>query len=127
MQKKFKKENTREYINIKYFSVIAYTYLRNYRLFNKEMDNNLINIKEGNKSIFNKITVIYQRKGNVYTKDIFIIMTELIITNISNINKIQYFMELTYYATPPNHKNYKILIILAFNQALFKTILCNLS
>ena len=104
MQKKFKKENTREYINIKYFSVIAYTYLRNYRLFNKEMDNNLINIKEGNKSIFNKITVTYQRKGNIYTKDIFIIMTELIITNISNINNI-----------------------LAFNQALFKTILCNLS
>jgi len=91
------------------------------------MDNNLINIKEGNKSIFNKITVTYQRKGNVYTKDIFIIMTELMITNISNINNIQYFMEVTYYATPPNHKNHMILIILAFNQALFKTILCNLS
>ena len=47
----------------------------------------------------------------------------------SNINKkdnIQYFMDVTYYATPPNNSKYKLLVILAFNRQLFKSILCNL-
>ena len=37
---------------------------------------------------------------------------------------IQYFLDETYYATPPNNKRYRILIILSFNPELFRTLLC---
>ena len=42
-------------------------------------------------------------------------MTEQMINNICNPKNIQYFQDITYYATPGNNKKYKILVILAFN------------
>ena len=47
--------------------------------------------------------------------------------NISNKDNSQYFIDITYYATPPNNKNYKLFIILAFNHKEYKTIICNIS
>ena len=38
-----------------------------------------------------------------------------------------YFMDVTYYATPPINRKYKLMVILAFNKDLFKSIICNLS
>ncbi len=54
-------------------------------------------------------------------------MTPDMIDNITNKNNIQYFMDVTYYATPPNNKKFKLLIILAFNNNLYKTLLWNIS
>jgi len=36
-------------------------------------------------------------------------------------------MEVTYYATAPINRKYKLMVILAFNKDLFKSIICNLS
>ena len=47
--------------------------------------------------------------------------------NINKKENIQYFFDVTYYATPPGIHNYKLLIILTFNRELFKTIFINLT
>ena len=36
-------------------------------------------------------------------------------------------MGVTYYVTPPNNKKFKLLMVLAFNNNLYKTLLCNIS
>ena len=51
-------------INIKNLSIQAFTYLKNQRQFNSEMDTNLLNIKENN-NIVNKINVIFKKKENM--------------------------------------------------------------
>ena len=91
------------------------------------MDINLLNIKENNNNIVNKINVIFKRKGIKYEKDIYIIMNTEMKENIKNEKNIQYFLDVTYYDTPPNNKKYRILIILLFNSELFRTLLCNIS
>ena len=117
----------KDIINIKNLSIQAFTYLKNYRQFNSEMDTNLLNIKENNNNIVNKINVIFKRKGIKYEKDIYIIMNTEMKENIKNQENIQYFLDVTYYATPPNNKKYRILIIISFNSELFRTLLCNIS
>ena len=74
----------------------AYVYLTNYRRYNSEMTNNLLNIQINNENVVNKINVSFKRKGILYTKDIYIIMTNNMIENISKINNSQYFMDVTY-------------------------------
>ena len=54
-------------------------------------------------------------------------MTDFMKNNIINKNNIQYFIDVTYYATLPNNKKFKILIILAFNRDTCNTILCNIN
>ena len=49
------------------------------------------------------------------------------IENISNKNNTQYFMDVTYYSTPPNNPKFKIWIILAFDNTKYSTVLCNIS
>ena len=91
------------------------------------MFNNLINLTFNNEKIVSEIFVNYERKNKLYKKEIYIIMTKNMITNIINKDNIQYFMDVTYYATPPNTSKYKLLVILAFNRDLYKSIICNLS
>ena len=74
----------------------AYVYLTNYRRYNSEMTNNLLNIQINNENVVNKINVSFKRKGILYTKDIYIIMTNNMIETISKINNSQYFMDVTY-------------------------------
>ena len=119
--------NLDEILNIKSIINGAYTYLRNYREYNREMFNNLINLTFNNEKIISEIFVNYERKNKLYKKEIYIIMTKDMITNIINKDNIQYFMDVTYYATPPNTSKYKLLVILAFNRDLYKSIICNLS
>ena len=71
--------------------------------------------------------MFFKRKGIKYEKDIYIIMNTEMKENIKNEKKIQYFLDVTYYATPPNNKKYRTLIILSFNSELFRTLLCNKS
>ena len=125
--KKNKSNNIQDIINLKNLTKTAYNYLRNYREFHHEMDNNLLNMKFNNLNIVTKIDVTFIRKNKNITKDIYIIMTEFMINNIANKNNIQYFIDVTYYATPPNNKKFKILIIIAFNRETYNTILCNIS
>ena len=54
-------------------------------------------------------------------------MTDEMEENIKNKNNSQYFLDTTYYATPPNSKQSKIVLLLAFNKAYYKTLICNLS
>ena len=91
------------------------------------MDNNLLNFKINEDNIVTKINTTFERKKIIYTKEIYIIMTSDMIENINNKSNVQYFMDVTYYATPPNNKKFKLLIILAFNNNLYKTLLCNIS
>ena len=91
------------------------------------MKNNILNIRINNEEVVNKIDVSFKRKGVLYTKDIYAIMTKQMIENIANKNNTQYFMDVTYYATPPNNQNFKILIILAFDNTKYSTVLCNIS
>ena len=64
-------------------SIQAFTYLKNQRQFNSEMDTNLLNIKENN-NIVNKINMIFQKKGIKYEKDKYIIMNTEMKENIKN-------------------------------------------
>ena len=65
------------------------------------MDNILLNKKFNNLNFVTKIDVTFIRKNKNITKDIYIIMTEFMINNIANKNNIQYFIDVTYYSTPP--------------------------
>ena len=47
--------------------------------------------------------------------------------NIKNKKNTQYFLDTTYYATPPNSTQNKIVVNLAFNSETFKSLICNLS
>ena len=125
--KKNTNKNIEDIINIKNLTKTAYNYLRNYREFHNEMDKNMLNMKFNNKNIVSKIDVTFVRKNKYITKDIYIIMTDFMTQNIINKSNIQYFIDVTYYATPPNNKKFKILIILAFNRDSYNTILCNIS
>ena len=91
------------------------------------MKNNILNIQINIEEVVNKIDVSFKRKGVLYTKDIYVIMTKQMIENIANQNNTQYFMDVTYYATPPNNQKFKILIILAFDNTKYSTVLCNIS
>ena len=91
------------------------------------MNNNLINLTLDNEKIVTELYVNFERKNKVFKKAIYIIMTKEMISNITKNDNIQYFMDVTYYATPPNTSKYKLLVILAFNRELFKSIICNLS
>jgi hypothetical protein len=79
------------------------------------MDKNLLNMKINNSDKFSKLQVTFKKNNENITKDICILMTEDMINNIRNKHNIQYFMDVTYYATPPNVNKYKLLIIIEFN------------
>jgi hypothetical protein len=110
------KIDIKEIINIKNYSISGYNYLKNYRQFNSEMDKNLLNMKINNSDKFSKLQVTFKKNNENIAKDICILMTEDMINNIRNKHNIQYFMDVTYYETPPPNVNkYKLLIIIAFN------------
>ena len=90
------------------------------------MYNNLINLSIINEKIITELYVNFMRKNKTFKKDIYVIMTKEMISNIAKKDNIQYFMDVTYYAIPPNESKYKSFIILAFNRELFKSIICNL-
>ena len=114
-------------VNIKSLCIGAYTHLRNYRELKKEMYNNIINFTIDNKKVVTNLKVTYTRKNKYFTKDIFIIMSDQMERNIKKNDNIQFFMDVTYYATPPNDNKYKLLVILAFNNELFKSVIYSLS
>ena len=93
----------------------------------KNLDNNLNVFMYKEKNIITNLTVSFERKKNIYTKNILVIMSGEMEENILKKDNTQYFIDITYYATPPNNKNYKLFIILAFNQREYKTIICNIS
>ena len=69
----------------------------------------------------------YLKEKELNMKNIYIIMNTDMKENIKNEKNIQYFLDGKYYATPPNNKKYRILIILPFNSELLRTLLCNIS
>ena len=114
-------------VNIKNFCVSGYIHLRNLREFDLAMHKNLTNFKINEKNVVNELEVTFKRKNKIFTNSIYVIMSETMEENIKRNNNIQYFLDVTYYATPPTNKKYKLLVILAFNRDLFKSVLCNLS
>ncbi len=107
--------------------ISGYIHLRNQREFNNEMNNNLKNFEINQKKIVTELEVSFKGKNTIYKKSIFIIMTENMEKNIQKINNIQYFLDVTYYVTPPSNKKYKLFVLLAFNKDIYKTVICNLS
>jgi len=97
------------------------------RKFNKAMQNNLKNFEIYNKKTVTKFEVSYKRKNYIYKKLIFVIMSTNIEENIQKKNNIQYFLDVTYYATPSTNKNHKLFVLLVFYKDFFKTIISNLS
>ena len=78
-------------------------------------------------TVVTKLNANFQRKDKIFHKDIFIIMTDTMELNIRKSNNIQYFMDVTYNATPPNSQKYKLLTLLAFNRMEYKSIICCLA
>jgi len=76
-------------INLKNLCIGAYTFLRNYRSFNKEMKINLLNFTINDKKVITNIEVSFIRKNKIYKKDIFILMTPEMENNIGKTNNIQ--------------------------------------
>jgi len=50
------------------------------------MKNNILNIQINIEDVVNKINVSFKRKGILHTKDIYVIMINKMIENISNKN-----------------------------------------
>ena len=119
--------NIENIMTLKNMIYSEYIYLRNYREKNREMYNNLNNLTLDNEKIVTELYVNYERKNNIFKKAIYIIMTKEMISNITKNDNIQYFMDVIYYATPPNTSKYKLVVILAFNRESFKSIIFNLS
>ena len=113
-------------INLTNICSKSYNFIRNQKNKKNNFDNNLDNFIFNKKNIINKIKVTLIRKKIKYTKDICIIMTDEMEENIKK-NNSQYFLDTTYYATPPNSKQSKFVLLLAFNKAYYKALICNLS
>ncbi len=113
--------------NINNIIRIAYNSLRLYNNYNNNFEDNILNWKVNEFNIVSKLIVNFKRKNINYKKSIYIIMTKEMEHNITEENNIQYFSDTTYYSMPPNKFNYKIFLILAFNNKLHKVILCNIS
>ena len=94
---------------------------------NSNLDNNLKVFMYNDKNIITNLNFTFERNKIKYNKNILIIMNKEMELNISNKDNSQYFIDITYYATPHNNKNYKLFVILAFNYKEYKTIICNIS
>ena len=119
--------NIEDINNLKNICISGFIHLKNIREFNKEMQSNLNTFEINNNKVVTELEVSFKRKNQIYKKVIYIIMTTNMETNIQMKNNIQYFLDVTYYVTPPTNKKYKLFVLLAFNKDLFKTIICNLS
>ena len=75
------------------------------------MYNNIINFTIDNKKVVTNLKVTYTRKNKYFTKDIFIIMSDQMERNIKKNDNIQFFMDVTYYATPPNDNTKNLYIL----------------
>jgi len=122
-----KKVDIKDIINVKTILIKAFQYLKNYREFKYDLKYNLDEIKINNKKITTTINTTFKRKNKYYNKDINAFMTEEMENNIILEDNFQYFCDITYYALPPKPQKYKIIAILAFNNKLYKSVLCNLS
>ena len=114
-------------LDTKYILLSAFVYLNNYKEFNTDFSNNLNEMTINNKKIVTKIYTNFIRNNINYKKEIYIIMNEEMEKNIILEDNSQYFADITYYALPPKPQKYKIFAILAFNNKLFKSVLCNIS
>ena len=63
--KKNKSNNIQDIINLKNLTKTAYNYLRNYREFHRQMDNNLLNMKYNKLNIVTKIDVTFIIKKKI--------------------------------------------------------------
>ena len=61
-----------------------------------------------------KLKVNYIRKIFHYNKDIYCIMTKEIENNLTSLNNIQYFLDITYYNVPPNNKKCNLLVLMSY-------------
>ena len=68
-----------------------------------------------NKKICTSIKVEFKRNNRTYIKDLYIIMTEDMKSNIKKGN-IQYFSDTTYFCIPPQCKSLIMWILLAYNK-----------
>ena len=57
-----------------------------------------------NKKNVISLKVNFQLKNKNYNKDIFVIITDNMEQNLKKSDNIQYFMDVTYYATLPNRQ-----------------------
>ena len=73
------------------------------------------------------MNIEYVRKEKTYHKKTYIITTPYMIKNIKNNSILQFFTDVTYYATPTVSKKYKIFSILGFDTKERKTLLCVLA
>ena len=114
-------------INVKQLLISSFNHLKNFKEFNKDFKENLINLKYDNKQIVTILSVNFIRKNKKYKKDIYIIMNEEMESNIKEKDNIQFFTDITYYAILPKPVKYKILILLSSNNKEFKSILCSIA
>ena len=114
-------------INVKQLLISSFNHLKNFKEFNKDFKENLINLNYDNKQIVTILSMNFIRKNKKYKKDIYIIMNEEMESNIKEKDNIQFFTDIAYYAIPPKPVKYKILILLAFNNKEFKSILYSIA
>lgn len=92
---KYKKNNKKiidikDIINLNNISKTAYNYLLNFRQIHAHMDNNILNIIFNKKNKITKYNATFVRKNISYTKDIYIIMMDFMISNINNKNNLPF-------------------------------------
>ena len=85
--------------------------------------NQLININYNNQNISNYIEVNFKRKNKIYNKNIYFYITNTMETILGKTEAIsQGFKDCTYYAIPRNNNEFKLLLLIGYNNSENKTL-----
>ena len=104
----------------------AATYIYNLNRRNKSLDEKLKSIEYLNENISAPLYISYTRQNITYNKRGYIYMTKSMEENLIKNNNMhsQFFADCTYNVIPSQNKNFKLFILIAFNNEKQKTELC---
>ena len=119
--------NLNDYLTLDYLCTKVSIFIKNKKTRYQSLENLFENLSFENTRIVTSMKIDYVRKDKTYHKKTYIITTRYMIQNIKNNSILQFFTDVTYYATPTVSKKYKIFSILGFDTKERKTQLCVLA
>lgn len=119
--------NLNEYLTLEYLCTKVSSFIKNKKTRYQTLENLIQNLSFENTRIVTTMNIEYIRKEKTYHKKTYIITTPYMIKNIKNNSILQFFIDVTYYATPTVSKKFRIFSILGFDTKERKTLLCVLA
>ena len=116
--------NYKTIISLKTICSKVNTYINYYYNKNKNLKDQLLSIEYNNKKITEFETVSFKKKNKECNKNIFYFISEEMKINLGNKNDIeQWFMDATHYAIPRKNNDFKLILIIGYNNKENKTCL----